>query len=61
MSRYYAFAAYSIFYEAIIWLTFGCAVFVLGHSGWWLLLAVVMSGCQLRPKHFGIEEAPCNE
>lgn len=63
MQKFYAFAAYSVFFEAIIWLPFCYAVFALGHSGWWFFLAVFMSNCQLRPKHFGIQmvEPPCNE
>ena len=54
MSKVWAFAAYSICYEAIIWGLFGWAVFWQGYSGWWMLLAVVLSGAQLKPKHFGI-------
>jgi len=53
--RIWAFAIYSILYEAIIWGVFGYAVFVLGHTGWWLLLAVILSGAQLKPRHFGIK------
>ena len=49
------FAIYSVLYESIIWGIFGYAVFWQGHSGWWLVLAVFMSGCQLKPKHFGIK------
>ena len=53
--RVIAFAVYSVCYEAIIWGVFGYGVFVLGFSGWWILLAVVLSGAQCKPKHFGIE------
>jgi hypothetical protein len=54
--RIWAFAVYSILFEAIIWGVFGYAVFILGHSGWWMALAAVISGAQLRPKHFGITD-----
>lgn len=50
------FAAYSVCYEAIIWGVFGYAVFWKDHSGWWILAAMVMSGSQLKPRHFGINE-----
>lgn len=49
-----AFAIYSVLFEAIIWGIFGYAVFILNHSGWWMLLAFCLSGMQLKPSHFGI-------
>lgn len=49
------FAAYSVAYEAIIWGVFGYAIFWQGHSGWWVLVALLLSGSQLKPKHFGIK------
>lgn len=51
------FAAYTIAYEAIIWGVFGYAVFILGHNGWWIALACVLSSVQLKPRQFGIKEA----
>ena len=48
------FAIYSVLYEAIIWGIFGWAVFIDGNSGWWILVAIICSGAQLKPKHFGI-------
>lgn len=48
------FAIYSIIYEAIIWGIFGYAVFVKDRSGWWVLVAIMCSGAQLKPKHFGM-------
>ena len=53
--RILIFAIYSVVFELIIWGIFGYAVFILGHSGWWVALAVAMSASQLKPKHFGIE------
>lgn len=40
---------YSIIYEAIVLGGTGYAVFVLGYSGWWFLLAIIMSGSQIQP------------
>ena len=48
------FAIYSVLYEGIIWGLFGWAVFVKGHSGWWMILATLMSMSQLKPQSFGI-------
>jgi hypothetical protein len=48
------FAIYSVLYEAIVWGLFGWAVFVQDRSPWWLLLALILSGAQLKPKSFGI-------
>lgn len=55
-TRYAIFACYTVAYEAIIWGVFGYAVFGLGHSGWWMVLAMVASGCQLKPSTFGIPQ-----
>lgn len=50
-----AFAIYSICYEAIIWGIFGWAVFVNERSPAWVLVAILMSGAQLRAHQFGIK------
>ena len=57
LGRVVVFAIYSILYEAIVWGIFGYAVFVKDRSGWWVLVAIICSGAQLKPKHFGIPEA----
>ena len=56
MYKYILFTVYTLVYECIVWGLFGWAVFIKGYSGWWLLLAVYMSGNQLKPRHFGIKE-----
>lgn len=56
MNKYVVFALYSVLFEAIIWGVFGYAVFIVGHSGWWVLVAILLSGSQLKPRHFGINE-----
>lgn len=57
LGRVIVFAIYSILYEAIIWGIFGYAVFVKDRSGWWVLVAIMCSEAQLKPKHFDIPEA----
>lgn len=52
--NYWAFAIYSIIFEAIVWVIFGWAVFVNGNSAWWILVAAIVSSSQLKPKHFNI-------
>ena len=54
LGRIIIFAIYSVLFEMIIWGMFGWAVFEKGYSGWWMVLAVMMSSSQLKPKHFGI-------
>jgi hypothetical protein len=41
-------------YEAIVWGIFGYAIFWQGHSGWWVIVALLISGAQMKPHHFGI-------
>jgi len=50
------FTIYTVLYEAIIWGIFGYGVFGLGHSGWWMLLACLLSASQLKLRHFGIKQ-----
>jgi len=56
-ARVWAFAVYSVLFEAIVWGLFGWAVFWQGRSGWWVLVALMLSGAQLKSKHFGIAVA----
>ena len=60
-TRIWAFVVYSVLLEAIIWGIFGWAVFVDGHSWWWILLAVYLSSAKLKGKHFGITKEAQNE
>lgn len=53
-TRIWAFVIYSIFFESVVWGLFGWAVFVKGFSGWWMLAAIIISGCQIKPSSFGI-------
>ena len=54
--RIWAFAVYSILFETIVWGLFGWAVFVQGRSGWWVLVALLLSSAQLKSKDFGINK-----
>jgi hypothetical protein len=40
---------YIIFWEGLIFGGTGYAVFHLGHSGWWMLAAVIIGGCAYSP------------
>lgn len=44
---------YIIIWEAMVLGGFGYVVFVLGKSGWWMLLAVLMSASAYKPKRWG--------
>ena len=48
------FTLYSIVFEAIVWGGWFWIVFVLDKSAWWTLLAIVISGAQLKGSSFGI-------
>ncbi len=40
---------YIVIWESMIFGGFGYVVFGLGHSGWWMLLAIMLSGAAYRP------------
>lgn len=41
---------YIIFWELLVIGGTGYAVFILGHSGWWFLLAAIFSACACSPR-----------
>lgn len=47
---YVTYLIYIILFEGLVLGGTGYAVFVLGHSGWWFLLAVILSGAAYSPK-----------
>ena len=53
--KYWAFAFYTVIYEATIWGVFGYAVFWLDHHGAWMILAFILSVGQIPPRKFGID------
>jgi hypothetical protein len=49
------FTLYSVDFEVIVWGGWFWIVFVLDKSAWWTLLAIVLSGAQLKGSSFGID------
>lgn len=43
---------YIVIYETIVLGGCGYSVFMLGASGWWFLLAVLMSGAAYKPENW---------
>ena len=54
--KYIAFLLYIIIWDGGIITGTGYAVFILGASGWWFLLAILLSLMSFKPRHFGIEQ-----
>lgn len=56
--KYLTFLLYIIIWDGgIIGGTF-YATFILGHSGWWWVVAVILTAESFKPRHFGIVELP---
>jgi len=49
------FFLYSIIYECLIWGLTASAIYYLNWSEWTVLVGIIMSGAQLKPKHFGLD------
>lgn len=47
--KYVTYLIYIILWEALVFGGLGYAVFVLGHSGWWMLAAVFIGGFAYSP------------
>ncbi len=52
--KVFFFMIYSVLYELIIWSTFLFLIVILNWSAWTILLAILMSGAQLKAKSFDI-------
>jgi len=48
------FLIYTIIYESLIWGLVASAIYYLNWNEWTVLVGVIMSGAQLKPKHFGL-------
>ena len=54
--RYIAFLLYIVLWDGgVLYGTF-YATFILGHSGWWWVLAVFLMTVSFKPRHFGISQ-----
>ena len=59
--KYLAFLIYILIWDIGILLGTFYAVFILGYSGWWFLLAFALCCLSFTPRHFGIKEFPKDE
>ncbi len=50
------FVIYTILWESLIWIGVVYLVYFMSASAWLFLLALMMSGAQFKPRHFGINE-----
>ena len=50
MSKSTTYLIYILFWETLVWGGIGYAVFVMGDSGWWFLLAFAVSASAYRPE-----------
>jgi len=48
------FFLYTIIYECLIWGLTASAIYYLNWSEWTVLIGMIMSNAQLKPKHFGL-------
>ena len=47
--KYATYLIYIVFWESLVFGGTGYAVFVLGHSGWWMLAAAILGGLAYSP------------
>ena len=47
--KYLTYLVYIVLWEGLIFGGTGYAVFWLGHSGWWVLAALLVGGCAYSP------------
>jgi hypothetical protein len=57
-SAYWTYLIYILVFETLVLGGTGYAVFVLGHSGWWWLLAILIGGMAYSPRKWihGVEK-----
>jgi len=49
------FTVYTILYETLIWGLVAYAIYFLNWSEWTVIVGILMSGAQLKPKYFGLD------
>jgi len=54
-TRLFYFLLYTVLYEGMIWGIFLYLIIILGWSEWTIIVAIIMSGAQFQPRHFGIK------
>jgi hypothetical protein len=54
--KYITYLIYILAFESLVWGGTGYAVFVLGFSGWWFALALVVSGAAYSPSKWICEK-----
>ncbi|MDI1253845.1 hypothetical protein [Thermomonas sp.] len=50
--KYVTYLIYIIIFESIVWGGTGYVVFGLGNSGWWFVLAALVSGAAHKPQRW---------
>lgn len=58
--RMFYFVLYTVLYEGLIW---GVFVYLMVFQGWsemTVIVAIILSGAQFKPQHFGIKVTPKN-
>ena len=50
--KHLTYLIYIIFWESLVFGGAGYAVFVLNHSGWWFLAALIIGGCAYKPREW---------
>jgi hypothetical protein len=48
-TAYITYLIYVLVFEIVVFGGIGYAVFVLNHNGWWMVFAVLVSGCAYSP------------
>jgi len=56
MTKDIVFLIYCILFETLVLGGCGYVVFVMGYSGWWFVLAIAISTCQMKRHNFFNEE-----
>lgn len=49
------FLIYTIIYEVLIWGLTSASIYFLNCSFWIIIVGMIMSNAQLKPKHFGLK------
>lgn len=53
--KLFLFVVYTIIYEFMVWGLVASAIYFLGWSEYTVIVGMILSGSQLKPKHFGLD------